>query len=206
MLLAPFNLSTFAENFSTQCPDIQTCVKAVSELTGDKYIFDAESIKGKGNATANLELNRENAVNLFSNLLHMNGYSRVPTGEPDTFRIMRENDAKGTAVPSFTSTLTQPPKLPNNWDIVRLEYKMTHPEGVRHLENVMRTYAPMGARIYGDELNGTILISASALELKGLYPMLQSNDQKVSAEVLKRWKDNAEAPRPKKPHEDPKNK
>ena len=168
-----------AENFGAACPDIASCIKVVSKITGEKYIYDVREIGGKGNATDNIELTKENADNLFSNLLNMNGLTRVPTGEKDTFRIMKVNEAKGSAIPSFEASYDHEPNLPNTWDIVRMEYKMMYPETVRPLENVIRTFANMGARIYGNDINGTLVIADTSMGLKGLYPLLRSNDKKM---------------------------
>src|SRR5687768_2959657 len=128
LLLIPF-LSTqaFAASFVERCPDIAPCAKAVSELTGQKYVLD-QDVKGSQNlATPNIELTKENAELLFTELLHNAGYARIATGEPGTWRIMRQRDARDSVLPIIEASKDQPPKMPNTWDIVTMKYKAENP-------------------------------------------------------------------------------
>jgi hypothetical protein len=168
-----------AKSFHDACPDLQACMQAVSALTHDHYIYSDVDVKvGKPQTTDNLELTASNANLLFTTFLHMNYLSRVPV-DAQTFRIMRENDAKGAAVPRFQASAIEDAKLPETADMVNLTYTATHPEAVKSMENTIRTFTNMGARIYGDTASGTLMITSNANEIAGLIPMMRKLDVKI---------------------------
>jgi hypothetical protein len=171
--------------FADQCPTIEACAKAVSELTGQKYVF-AEGVKGKLDSTSNLYLTRENAELLFTNLLHLTGYSRVPLGEKDAFRIIPERDARDTNLPTVTADSRNAPSLPENWDLYTMEYKASHPESTETIARTLRSFMSATSRIVPAELSGLLMVTAPALELKRVYALIRDNDQKMSPEMKKR--------------------
>src|SRR5207253_1697946 len=65
-------VSAHADSFAERCPDISSCAKVVSQLLGQKYVFD-DDVKGKFGATANTEITKENAEVLFTSMLYANG-------------------------------------------------------------------------------------------------------------------------------------
>lgn len=142
----------------------------------------------KVTSSANLELTAENADLLLTSYLRLNQQTRVPAGQKGTYLILRDNEAKGSAVPSFQASMTQDPALPNNWDMVRLEYKMSHPESVKLLENLIRTYVDMGARIFGVEASGILVITTHSLEIKNVLNLIRMNDVKIDPAILKAGK------------------
>jgi hypothetical protein len=189
LVLFAFPSFVQAKPFAEMCPNINTCIKVVSQLTQETYLSSKENLKCEYSATDNLELNAENADLLLSGILNQCGLSRVPFGAPKMYRIERTNEAKGMNVPSYPCSYDVAPNIPNTWDIVRMEYKMAHPESVKHLENLVRTYANMGARIYGYEADGTLVITETGIALKELYAFIKARDVKISETQLKQWSD-----------------
>ena len=177
-----------ADPFTDRCPDIQACAKVVGELLGQKYIFDTE-VKGSVVTGGTVEFTRDNAELLFTNMLHLNGYSRVPMGAPLTYQILKERDARDTNVPSFSADAKRPPQLPNTWDIVNLKYKATHAESVEMIARVLRSFLPATARIIPSDLSGMLIITAAAPDAKKAYELIVENDQAPSAALKKRWED-----------------
>lgn len=177
-----------ASSFNEKCPDIPTCAKVVGELLGQKYLYDSD-LRGHVSGTPNLELNRDNAELLFSQMLDMEGYTRVPAGQPDTFRIMRQRDARDSAIPLVTADQKSAPNLPNTWDMTTLRYKATHSEGVEQIARMSRSFMPANSRIIPSEVDGSLLVTDSAANLKKLYAIIRELDQKPSPEQLKAWKE-----------------
>lgn len=190
-LLVAFNFSSavaWAGTFAEQCPDIATCAKTVGELLGQKYIFDVD-IKGPVQATPNLKLTRENAELLFTNALNMNGFSRVPLNEPNTYQIMRQRDARDSTIPVVKADAQTPPTLPNTWDLYTLNYKASNPEIVDQIARFSRSFMPANARIIPVEVSGTLLVTDSAANLKKLYTLIKDNDVKPTPEMKKKWQE-----------------
>jgi len=179
---APANADPFAE----KCPDIAACAKVVGEMLGQKYIFDAD-VRGKVQATPNLELTRDNAELLFTNMLYLNGFSRVPLGQPNTFQIARQRDARDSAIPLVKADKNDSPDFPQSWDLMTLQYKAANPEAIEQIARTSRNFMPPNARIVPAELGGTLLITDAAPNLKKLYEIIRDLDQKPSPEMMKRW-------------------
>ena len=181
-----------AKTFSSACPDIVACIKSVSALTGEQYLIDVSELKlaQKAEILPDVELTAENANLFLTSLLHSAALSRVPNGNK-TFLIQRENDAKGGPVPSYHASLTETPQIPDNWDISTLRYKATHPESVKQMENIVRTYQSMGARIYGVEHSGYLIVTDTAKSLKTALTLARENDVAISPALQKRWDEEA---------------
>ena len=181
-----------SSSFSEKCPDIPACAKAVGELTGQKYLYDGD-VKGKVMATPNVELTKENAELLFTNMLNLEGFSRVPLGEAGSFQIIRQRDARDQAIPWVTSDQKHAPELPNNWDLYTMKYKATNPEVVEHLARMSRSFMPANSRIIPDEIAGILLITDTAMNLKKLYTIISGSDIKPSAAVRKKMDEEERA-------------
>lgn len=186
--------SAGAATFAEKCPDIATCAKVVGVLLGQKYLFDAD-VKGKVEATSNLELTQENAENLFTGMLNINGFSRVPSGVENTYQILRQRDARDQAIPTVSASQKETPQLPNNWDLYTLKYQATHPDSVENIARTSRSFMPANARVIPVEVSGTLLITDTAINLKKLYGIIKDLDRKPSAEMKKRWEEEAKARR-----------
>ncbi len=185
LLLAPLVILSLhggdasAASFSELCPDVMTCGKAVSALLDQKYLFDPE-IQGTVKATPNLELTKENAELLFTSALHMNGFTRVPLSAPKLFRIMRNRDARDSAIPMVTADANNAPKLPETWDLYTMKYQATHPKTVEDIARQIRSFMPADSRIVPIDWTGVLLVSDAAPNLKKAYDLIRLCDQKAS--------------------------
>jgi hypothetical protein len=186
-----FGSAAHAKTFVTACPDLPTCLESVSGLTGDHYMMlDQETKMPKSFATSNVELTKENADFLLTSYLSMGQLARVMTA-PKYYTIARLNDAKGMSTPKITGSSTEDGNLPNTDDLITYIYKASHPESVKYSENVIRTYANMGARIYGVEQTGQLIITDLTSNIRALLPILRSLDVAISPATLKKFEERA---------------
>ncbi|MEW6056731.1 MAG: secretin N-terminal domain-containing protein [Bdellovibrionota bacterium] len=182
-----FSLSTaiaapaFAQDaFSAKCPDIPACASAVSQITGDHYLF-TDDVKGKLNSTTSTPFTAQNAELLFTLMLDQNGYTRVASGAPRTYIIMRQRDAKDSHLPQVYASSSQTPELPNTWDYVDLVFKLKNAEAGSDIARIMRNFMPPNSRIIADEPNGRVLVTAAAPVLKRVYALIKDADKPLNA-------------------------
>ena len=182
------SIATAASNsFAARCAEIDKCIKAVSEITNDKYVFSTE-VKGTVAASDNLELTKENATFLLTKALNLNGFTRAPLGEPNTYEVVRQRDARDTLLPKVTADVNNAPDLPNTWDWYHLTYKAKYPDAVESMARTARSFMPATARIIPVELSGQLMMTAAAPDIKNVYEMIRHMDQKPSKEILEKWK------------------
>jgi general secretion pathway protein D len=186
------SVSAHAESFNLKCVEVSACATAVGELLGQKYLLDPD-LKGKVAASGNLELTHENAELLFTSMLNLLGYSRVPLDHAGTFQIMRQRDARDSAIPFAVADKSTAPQLPDNWDLYTLRYKATHPDSVEHIARLSRSFMPANSRIIPDELSGMLYVTDTALNIKKLYELIREGDLKPTPALLKKWDEEAKA-------------
>ncbi|GEM_PF-3436473 len=175
-----------ADSVKARCPDLEKCALAVSELTGEKFVYDAIALKGPIQATPNFELTKENADEIFTQMLDQNGFSRVPLSEPNAYTILRSRDARDSALPLLTADAKTTPSIPKTWDIATLRYKLTQPELAEHLTRNARSFMPANWRIIPDETSGQLILVAPYPILAHVLGLLQSMDVKVTPAQLKK--------------------
>jgi type II secretory pathway component GspD/PulD (secretin) len=177
----------FADStFNDKCPDIPACAKVVGEMLSQKYVFD-EDVKGKVKGTPNLELTKDNAELLFTNMLYLEGFTRVPLGVPNSYQILRLRDAKDAAIPMVDASKDRAPDVPHLWDLYTLRYKASFPESVVEISRMARNFMPPYSRLIPSELDGTVLITDVAPNLKRIYELIRDFDQKPTPELKKKW-------------------
>jgi len=171
--------------FSKRCSGITDCVAAVSEILGQRYVYDG-GVQGSLKATPNLTLNRDNAEVLFTYLLHSNGYSRVPLGSSQTYSIQKERDARDSAIPMVMADSKRPPELPNNWDMYTMIYHADNTEYVDELARLSRSFMPANSRIIPIESSGGLAVTDNAANLRKIYDILRNGDVRPTPSVKKR--------------------
>ena len=178
---------THADTFAQKCPDIQACANSVGALLGQKYLLDHD-LRASMNATPNLEFTKENAELLFTTMLNAEGLTRVPLPtEAHLYQIMRQRDARDSAIPIYSGDQTSAPDLPNTFDLITFKYKASHPEALEYIARNARSFMPANARIIPDELSGVLLVSDNAINIKKLYTLIHEMDRSPTPEMKARW-------------------
>jgi hypothetical protein len=176
-----------ASTFASKCPNLTECTKAVSQLTGEKYLFNKRDYEIVATSTGNLELTKENAIELLTRALYDEGYTRVPMNEPNTYSIMRIRDARDTALPEFRANATTTPPMPDHYDTVLLIYKVNHEEVIDAVCRQIRSFLPSSSRVVPNDIVNTILITGAARDLKKLIPTIREMDVKPTAALKAKW-------------------
>jgi general secretion pathway protein D len=154
-------------DFNFPDADIMDIAKTLGRLTGKNFILDKD-VKGRVSIISNSPISVSDAWRAFLTSLDMNGLAIVPTGK--YLRIMRQNDAKGKNVRLYSNT-----RAPNTDALVTKIFKIKY-ISAKELENVIRTYANMGARIYGFEQTNTLIITDTGSNIDKIAKMIQFLD------------------------------
>ena len=154
-------------DFNFPDADIMDIAKTLGRLTGKNFILDKD-VKGRVSVISNSPITVSDAWRAFLTSLDMNGLAIVPTGK--YLRIMRQNDAKGKNVRLYSNT-----RAPNTDALVTKIFKIKF-ISAKELENVIRTYANMGARIYGFEQTNTLIITDTGSNIEKIAKMIQFLD------------------------------
>jgi general secretion pathway protein D len=159
--------SEMITDFNFPDADIMDIAKTLGRLTGKNFVLDKE-VKGRVTIISNSPITVSDAWRAFLTTLDMNNLAIVPTGK--FLRIMRQNDAKGKNVRLYSST-----RAPNTDALVTKIFKIKY-ISAKELENVIRTYANMGARIYGFEQTNTLIITDTGSNIDKIAKMISFLD------------------------------
>lgn len=176
-------LVSFAIN-ANECQEITKCIEYVSKLTNKKYLFNANEIRGGLQATTNTEIKAENADTLFTYILDLNGYARIPTEVKDTYMIVRSSDIRYQAVPTIHVSSENPPKLVPNHDYYMMTYKFKHfKDGQpRIAANSLRPFMSRYARVI--EIGDSVTVQENAAKLAAAFEHIKRADRELTKEEI----------------------
>ena len=170
---------------ANECVELTKCIEHVSKLTGKKYIYDAKIIKGGLQSSSNVEINAENADTLFTYILDINEYARVPTAEKDTYMIVQARDIRYQAIPTINVDSQTAPKLHPNYDFYMINFKFKNFENgqLRMAANSLRPFMSRYARVI--EAGNTLSIQENAAKLEKFFEMIKGFDRTLTKEELR---------------------
>jgi general secretion pathway protein D len=186
LFISLFSFSSFAYN----CPDLNVCVENISKLTNKKYITN-EKLKGSADTTSNFEVTAENADTLLSQILQLNGYSRVPTDNKDVYLIVCSRDIRYYPGITYRADKNTTPAIPKNSDYSQLLYTFKHHlhGQSRDTANSLRPFMSRYGRIIEMKSSGTIVVH----ELNSLMPTVleiaRMNDRELSKDEIKKFEE-----------------
>ncbi|NOT80842.1 MAG: hypothetical protein HOP07_17795 [Bacteriovoracaceae bacterium] len=165
------------------CQDLTKCVEIVSKLTGKKYIFSGK-LEGELKSSSNFVITSENADTMFSYILNASGYSRVPTVEKDTYKIVPARDIRYESVSALKADLNTTPVIPSTEDYVFLTYKFAnYKDGQpRELSNTLRPFMSRYGRII--ELIDSVTIQEMGTKLPQQLEFMRKVDRPLSKEEI----------------------
>ncbi len=172
------------------CGDLLKCVELVSKLSGKKYIYDKD-LKGSVLFSSNIQINAENADVLFTRILNINGYLRVPTAIKDTYSISSLKDIRYETLPTIMVDMQSAPSLPENDDYYLMTYKFKNYKNgqVREASNSLRPFMSRYGRVIELKTKGALVIQENASKLNQLFEIIKSNDRELSKAEIQMMKE-----------------
>lgn len=187
-LLVISSAATARDTYKDKCSDIKACVNYVSKLTGTNYTYEGD-VKGKLEATADLEITPQNAELLLTQMLDANGYTRVPLATPKTFTIMRQRDAKDSNLPKVTANSRFEPVLPNTHDWYDMEYTAANDGVAAEMARASRNFMPPNTRIVAFDLSNKVVVTGPIPVLRRIYGLIKDMDRPVSKALRRKWEE-----------------
>jgi hypothetical protein len=185
LLFSLFSINLMA----VTCPDLNSCLENISKMTNKKYIF-AEKIKGSIETSSNYQLTNENADVFLSHILQLNGYSRVPTEDKDTFLIVSSRDIRYYALNSYTADKIKTPTFPMTSDYSQLFYSFKNSSygQPRFVANSLRPFMSRYARII--EMKNSVVIHELNTHMAMALEFARMNDRELTKEEIKKYEEN----------------
>lgn len=184
--------------FQFEDADLQNLVKQISDFYGITFISDdaispvspnGKAIKGnKISFRTEKPLSKKEAWNLFQTFLDVAGLSLVPLPEPSSFRIVKTEAARKSAIPAFIGVKSD--SLPDSEQLIRYLYFVQNIP-VKMLESIINELRSTASTfVLLQDINGFILTD-KAYNIKSLMNIINELDQvalpqEVSVLKLKR--------------------
>lgn len=198
-LLLSLSLLSFSAMAANECADLGKCVEYVSKLTGKKYIFNGTILKGNLQSSSNTEINATNADTMFTYILDMNGYARVPTAVKDTYMIVEARDIRYQTLPVLEASKDSKPSIPETYDYYSFSYKFKNYSAgqLKETSNAFRPFMSRYGRIIENKATGTVYVNEVATKLAQAYDLMKTNDREWTKEEIAKMKEE-EAKREKR--------
>jgi type II secretory pathway component GspD/PulD (secretin) len=176
---------TFAK--TKTCKNLDTCIELVSKLTKKKYIIDKD-VKGAIKVSSNFKLNKENADDFLSEVLSINGYTRVPS-KKDQWTIINTRDVRYMPTKNY---IYGKDKIPTNFDYIMVTVKLKNPHIASEVSRNFRPFMSRYGRIIDIKNPGIIIINDTGKNVHRLLSLIEILDKKPSKEELEAYNDQAE--------------
>ena len=167
------------------CGDLKACAKAMHDLTGQRYVWEADADKSKLVMVPEVELTKENAEMVFTALLDQVRLARVPVGDGKTYRIVTSPLRKEMEMPVLEASADRKPQFPQTWDWVTMRYRPKSPEMVDWLERAYRLHMPRESRLQADLSAGFLIVTAAAPVVRQMFETLKAADVPMNPAVKK---------------------
>lgn len=157
------------------CKEITSCLELSSQITDTKYIYDKD-LKGSVNFSRNFVINKANVDETISQVLFLNGYTRISQGE-NTYMIINSRDIRYTALPMFELFTDE---FPTNYDYAMVSYKMKNPYIVSEIVRNFRPFMSRYGRILDVKNPAMIIITDTGKNIQRLGKIIKTLDQPIS--------------------------
>lgn len=189
-------LLTAGSAFANPCNDLKSCAKVMTEVTGQRYVWDTGTEKEKIVTSSDIDLTKENAEIVFTGMLDQLGLARMPMGDGKTFRVMRGAERKETEMPIVEASADHMPAFGNTWDWVTMRYKTKSREMPSIIEQMYRLHVPREGRLQADNNAGLIIVSGATPVVRQMYNVIRAADvipsaaaKKEAADRERRWQE-----------------
>jgi general secretion pathway protein D len=152
--------------------DIESVARAIGHYTGNTFVIDPR-VKGTINLVSEHAINKQQAMELLSSILRLQGFTLVRT--PNYIKIVPEADAKLQAAP------TQIGKL--RGDQIATEVYVLNHQSANSLVTVLRPLISPNNTIVADTVNNTLVITDYVDNLKRLARIIATLDTPANAAI-----------------------
>jgi len=152
--------------------DIESVARAIGHYTGNTFVIDPR-VKGNINLVSEHAINKQQAMELLSSILRLQGFTLVRT--PNYIKIVPEADAKLQAAP------TQIGKL--RVDQIATEVYVLNHQSANSLVTVLRSLISPNNTIAADTVNNTLVITDYVDNLKRLARIIATLDTPANAAI-----------------------
>ena len=172
-----------------ECADLIKCVEVVSKLTKKKYLFNPKEVSGELKTSSNVDLSSDNADSLFTYILDLNGFARIPTAEKDTYTIVTTRDLRYQALPMINVDSTNPPKIPLNYDYYLMQFKFQHFQygQMRGAANSLRPFMSRYGRLIEIKETGLMVIQENGKKLIQFHDLIKKFDREYTKEEIEEY-------------------
>lgn len=177
-----FNYVAWADEKSN-CDSLAECIQLVSSLTNKKYLIDKD-VKGSARLSKNYQVTRENADGFISELLALNGYTRIPAVGGD-WTVINARDVRYLPVKTYEYGKDQ---IPMNYDHVMVTIKLKNPYITSVISRNFRPFMSRYGRIIDIKEAGTIIISDTGLNANRLGELVKQMDREPTEAEIEQYK------------------
>jgi len=175
-------LLTHSMVYAGTCKRVVDCVKEATEVTGIKYLYSAKMFDAKDELNTEMNLTKENADVVLSEVLSMFDYMKLPTKVENTWEIIPGRDIRYHAdLPTFKASKKLIPTLPNNNDPIHLVYQAQVGTEVGDIARNLRPFLSRYGRII-DMKGGIIILIDRASNIDQCLPIIQAADMPLTKE------------------------
>lgn len=166
-----------------RCENVPECIELNSKLTGIKYLYPKDLISKKNELNKEIEMTKENADSLLSEVLFQFEYLRLPTQVGGTWKIIAARDVRYAELPVYKGFKGNLPDFPKTVDFVSFIYKGVKGGDVRSLARNIRPFLSRYGRVI-DTSSQVITINDSLSNIRNIVEFLEHADRPLSKEEL----------------------
>lgn len=176
VILTIFSLRSYA------CDSLSSCLQEATALTGQDYLY-VENFKPSKNPYP--KLTAENANLMISNLLDLNGYTRIRIDEK-TWKVISARDIRYHALDTLEADKEMRPEFSNDVDYRMLRYRMTNPQVLKEVTRSLRPFLSRYGRIIDMPVSGILLVQDRTDNLARIYDIVREVDKEPTKEQLEK--------------------
>ena len=130
--------------------------------------------------TTNLKITKANADDFISEVLSINGYTRIPSKD-DQWTILSSRDVRYMPTPNY---IYGKDKVPNNYDYAMVTIKLKNPHIGPEISRNFRPFMSRYGRIIDIKSSGVIIISDTGKNIHRLINLVNILDKKPSKKEI----------------------
>ncbi|GEM_PF-3866598 len=166
-----------------KCENVPECIELNSKLTGVKYLYPKDLISKKSELNKEVEMTKENAESLLSEVLFQFEFARIPTQVENTWKIIAARDLRYAELPVYKGSKGKIAELPKTVDYVSFMYQGVTGGDVGSLARNLRPFLSRYGRVI-DTKGQLLTINDSLGNIRHILRFLETEDRVLSKQEL----------------------